>query len=136
MKSLFLGITAVFCIFVNAQNKNDLQVVGLKGKVKSVRQIPYEVIEQEGEIRKGNIMNYSVFTLYNENGNKSQERQYFSNGKLYYTSQYLYDDKGNLTEENVYNSDEVLYYKYVYQYNDKGKVKLKKITMIIVENFV
>lgn len=131
--------------------KNDLTEANLKGRVKSVRQIPYEAVEKDGKIIKGVIFP-SFFSYHNHNnqvkyddkgnkieeniydeeelkhnskydskGNQIEENRYFE-GKLVEKYTFKYDSRGNKIEENHYNSDEGLSSKFISEYDNKGNL--------------
>lgn len=117
----------MFCLFscdTTAQKKNDLQRQNLKGKVKSVKQFSYEVVEKFGEITKGINIGWSEddnsLSLYDDKGNLIEENLYNYDRILLLKYKNQYDDKGNLIEGNWYNPDGTLGFKSKYQYNDKG----------------
>lgn len=102
--------------------KNDLTKENLKGKVKSIRQTPYEVIEKFGEVTKGNVFDdFSVtinsFMEFNEEGNVIVKKYYLPNGN--FDRIYRKDNKGNKIEENRYNSNGELFEKQVYVYDER-----------------
>ncbi len=108
--------------------KNDLQEANLKGKVKSVREIDYEAIQEAGQIKKGKVLEgaesevSNVLTNYNEKG-YVVDKEYYNFGYSFKIS-YKYDAEGSMVEENHYNSDSKLEYQilYEYKYDEKGNV--------------
>lgn len=80
----------------------------LYGKVKTLKQIQYDVVEKFGKITKEKI-----------------NSSYFDN---YYS---FFNKEGYLIEENFYNSDGSLNQKYNYKYDNKGN----KIEQIRLEQF-
>jgi antitoxin component YwqK of YwqJK toxin-antitoxin module len=105
--------------------KTDWEKDGLKGKVKSIREITYEAVEKFGKLTKGEIFcdESGCFVYqrkYDTKGNKIEENRYYSNGSLDDKYTYKYDDKGNLTEENRYKSNGSLDWKKTYKYDGKG----------------
>ena len=103
--------------------KNDLAELKLKGKVKSIREIPYEAVERFGEVVKGDALDRfgeNLQITFNENGNEIEINSFNPDGSLFSKYTYKYDDKGNQIEENSFNSDENLVDKYTYKYDDKG----------------
>lgn len=108
--------------------KNDLQEANLKGKVKSVREIDYEAIQEAGQIKKGKVLEgaesevSNVLTSYNEQG-YLVGREYYNFGYSLKIS-YKYDAEGSMVEESQYNSDGKLDSQtlYKYKYDEKGNV--------------
>lgn len=122
MKKIVTLLAISLALFSCTGKKNDLQRMNLKGKVKSVRQIPYRAVEKFGEVQKGAVEPFgdNMFWLFNEQGNKIEENRYKSDGSLNWKSTYKYDDKGNQIEENSYKSNGSLDSKSTYKYDAKG----------------
>ena len=102
--------------------KNDLIKENLKGKVKSIRQTPYEAVEKFGEITKGNVFHEFYISInsiieFNEEGNVIMEGYYLPNGNFH--RNYKKDNRGNKIEENRYNSNGELHDKQVYVYDER-----------------
>ena len=130
MKKIILATLSVLCLVScnqlekKTEKKNDLTEENLKGKVKSIKETPYDAIEKFGQLEKGDV-SYSVFfpssfTIYNEKGNKIEVNGYNPDGSLYSKTTYKYDEKGNKIEQNKYNSNGSLDYKSTYKYDEKG----------------
>ena len=65
-----LVVSLLFCGFEGVC-QSDVEKEGLKGKVKSIREIPYNVVDKFGEIEKGNVSDefwYNTLIKYNEDG--------------------------------------------------------------------
>ena len=130
MKKIILATLSVLCLVScnqlekKTEKKNDLTEENLKGKVKSIKETPYDAIEKFGQLEKGDV-SYSVFfpssfTIYNEKGNKIEVNGYNPDGSLYSKTTYKYDEKGNKIEKNIDGSVDRLGYKYTYKYDEKG----------------
>ena len=125
MKKIILAILSVLRLVSckQSEKKNDLTEENLKGKVKSIKETLYEAVDKFGQIEKGNVL-YDAFTfpftIYDEKGNKIEENDYDSDGRLDSKTTYKYDEKGNIIEENDYDSDGRLDSKYIYKYDEKG----------------
>jgi YD repeat-containing protein len=105
------------------KKKTSLEKVGLKGKVKSIRAIEYDVVfNRFGNIMKGSIKSYGTNYLwkYNEKGNMIEYHLFLD--KYIYKYIYKYDKNDNLIEENEYNLDGSLDSKNTYKYDDKGNL--------------
>ena len=135
MKKIILATLSVLCLVScnqlekKTEKKNDLTEENLKGKVKSIKETPYDAIEKFGQLEKGDV-SYSVFfpssfTIYNEKGNKIEVNGYNPDGSLYSKTTYKYDEKGNKIEKNTYKYDGSLNYKTTYKYDEKGN-KIEK----------
>jgi len=146
-----------FLLFIGFSNetysqKNDIEEMNLKGKVKSLKKDSYEVIKKNGEIHKGKIVieyeskQYFIFDTkgnkieegsykyetdgsiitytykYNDKGNKTEKKKYYIDGGLETKYIYKYDDIGNLIEESDYFQENRINNKQTYKYNDKGNL--------------
>jgi len=157
--TIFFFLLFVNFSFSQIPPKNDIEEMNLKGKVKSLKTNTYEVIKIKGEIHKGKIIvdyessQYFLFDIegnilekssykyeldgsidkysykYDDNGNKTEENQYFYNDttewKLSKKHIYKYDNKGNLIEEGDYFSGSInsnITNKFTYKYDDKGNM--------------
>lgn len=123
MKKIILATLSASCN--QSEKKNDLTEENLKGKVKSIKETPYEAVDKFGQIEKGNVLydNFIFpFTIYDEKGNKIEENHYDSDGNLSSKDTYEYDENGNNIEKNNYDSDGRLGYKLIYKYNEKGNM--------------
>jgi hypothetical protein len=127
MKHLITSILFIATTILTAQHKapTDWELSGLKGKVKSQRSIPYEVVTQgktfvkgaidrdlDTVVKIGNLDNLQKD--FNPNGYLTQMRFFFKNGELYSRMEYYYNPQGQLFETR-YNSDKTLYV-----YNPEG----------------
>ncbi|CEN52128.1 conserved exported hypothetical protein [Capnocytophaga canimorsus] len=120
-KIILLVITAISLIGCNLNKENnDWKRDNLKGKVKSVRETPYYVVEKFGEIQKGRIKSFITSYIYNEQGNLIEANRYNSDGNLYGKWTYKYDTNGNRIEANSYNSDGSLSGKTAFKYDTNG----------------
>ena len=127
MKKIILAILSVLRLVSckQSEKKNDLTEENLKGKVKSIKETPYEAVDKFGQIEKGNVLYDDFifpFTIYDEKGNKIEEYHYDEDGNLSSKDTYEYDEKGNNIERNWYDSDGRLGYKLIYKYNEKGNI--------------
>ena len=125
MKKVLTIVLAMFCLASceKSTQKNDLAELKLKGKVKSIRKIPYEAVEKFGEVVKGDVLDRfgeNLQITFNDKGNQIEENWFNSDGSLYFKYTYKYDDKGNKIELNSFNSDGSLSFKSTYKYDDKG----------------
>ncbi len=130
--------------------KNDLDKVGLKGKIKTLNETEYQASDKFGDIQKGNIQ-YKFITIYNESGNTLEWRMYDSDGNQYSKviyeydnnrkiiekkqfheeninsrTTYKYDEKGMKIESDDYKSDGSLESKYLFSYDEQGNISEMK----------
>ncbi len=120
MKKVLTIVLAMLCSASceKSTQKNDLAELKLNGKIKSIREIPYEAVEKFGEVVKGDALGGfgNLQITFNEKGNKLEENSFNLDGSLFSKYTYKYDDKGNQIEENSFNSDGNLDDKYTYKY--------------------
>jgi len=138
----------VFCLSCRSQVpttkekiKNDLTEKNLKGKIKSLAESHYDIVEKFGDMQKGNLQNKIVYQ-YNSNGKETENATYYESGSKPASKNttkydvkgnkiqlsiydfegtvifnYKYDSKGNLTEESQPNFSKI-----VYKYNEQNKL--------------
>ncbi len=136
---------------------NELETAGLKGKVKSIREISYQAFGNTDTIIKGEIvMNQDLknyFATYNIDGNMTSIVNYDNLGNqidkwifrynnkgltlggnfyandntLLDSTTYIYDSEGNVIEYYHYDSDGRLKSKTINTYDEKGNVIESKI---------
>ena len=117
MKKVLTIVLAMFCLASceKSTQKNDLAELKLNGKVKSIREIPYEAVEKFGEVVKGDVLTNEQI-IFNEKGNQIEKNLFIPDGSLLSKYTYKYDDKGNIIEGNSFSSDGSLFLKYTYKY--------------------
>jgi len=112
-------LVATATLFAQQQNPTDWELSGLKGKVKTLRSIPYQITAQGKSFAKGAV-DLDLDTVnkianlenlqkeFNAKGYLSQTRFFYKNGDLYSRMEYYYNPQGQLFETR-YNSDKTLY---------------------------
>lgn len=134
--------------------KNDLTVENLKGKIKTMTETHYEMVEKFGELKKGqiqdkvvyvynpsgmetgvtdygspgNIVNSKVSKQFDSHGNKIEQSDYDYTGTV--KTNYKYDSKGNLIEEAIANFN-----KYTYTYDAQNKLLEKSLLKKYIKGF-
>jgi YD repeat-containing protein len=126
------------------RTKIDSKNIGLRGKVKQVKQDNYVAEEESGKIVQGEKHGNSV-TIYNKSGNIIETNLYDRDGRLYKKNIYTYDKAGNKTGQVFYNygslfewdsiksdkkgtlieiygykADSSFNHKYIYKYNENN----------------
>lgn len=132
MKKLFLCliILRITVTTANAQGKNELRELNLKGKVKSVRETSYQAVQKQGTVEKGKRKMEApkyyrdFYVVLNEKGNKIEKTEYNSDGSSFVKLIYQYDGKGNTVSEDRYNGDGSLAKKnqFTYNFDDHGNM--------------
>ncbi|MDR1459402.1 MAG: hypothetical protein LBI60_04235 [Bacteroidales bacterium] len=79
----------------------------LKGKVKSIRTIAYVMKLISGEMTIAEVDSLerertNTFFKYDEQGNRTEDSNYYLNGSLLLTRTYKYDDRENRIEKTDY----------------------------------
>jgi hypothetical protein len=112
--------------------KNNLELLDLKGRVKSLKEISYQAVEKLGKILKGKLDRQQdtgddFYYLFNEYGNISESIIYSSNdGSPIVKFSDKYDEFGNKIETNQFYFQDNRNSKTTYKYNDKGN-KIEEI---------
>lgn len=116
--------------------------MGLKGKIKSINLVPFELDAVGGSLKRGQLIELSenydcYYYLFNEFGDKLERRQPYQNfdnahGNNYYGFKYIYSKTNLLSEAYFYDfntqcGDYKVRTKFVYIYNSKGEVIIKKV---------
>tara|TARA_B100000963_G_C22573034_1_gene647018 strand:- start:699 stop:1472 length:774 start_codon:yes stop_codon:yes gene_type:complete len=117
--------------------KTDLEKNKILGKVKSITEFIYLVVENSGDIQKGDMKRKTNYK-FDERGNKIETARYYPNGRLRWKWvskydqngnkielsssigwkwTYKYDDEGNLIESAFDNSNKSSNYTYTYKYD-------------------
>jgi hypothetical protein len=124
LKLLFLACIFLSCNSELSKNeKTDLEIKGLKGEVKSIRQTVYTAKEKFGEIVKDKPGAFhsdysSYYELYNEDGNLLEENSYYQTGELVGKKKFNYDENLRLIETLFYDPDGTLTVKWIHKYDD------------------
>ena len=118
MKKIVLILLLGLFTTNNYSQKTGWEDYGLKGKVKSMRKIPFEFVSKFGKMEKKR-KNGEYHVFFAQNGNILKRQDYFPfDGKIFSNYTYKYDDKNFLIEENEFQIAQN--YKTIYKYNDKG----------------
>lgn len=127
MKSLRTSILFIAAFFLyscsQSKVKNDLTRENLKGKVMTLTETAYSIIEKSGEVQKGNFVSKFNYK-YDNKGDKIEEKLYNPDGSLTQKSTYEYDESGNQIVESRYNSTGSLTQKFTYEYDNNGNLSL------------
>jgi hypothetical protein len=82
---------------------NDLRLGGLKGKIKSLTENDYKIIDQSGVVQK-KLMDKTI-SIYNESGNQLESVFYNEHETIDRTEKYKYDAIGQKKEMDKFNAD-------------------------------
>ncbi|MFH2095238.1 MAG: hypothetical protein ABIJ16_06020 [Bacteroidota bacterium] len=130
MKSSVLFILAFLFAVVPDQNdpdkRNDLKKMELRGKVKSLKEISYEVMEKSDVIVKGKriypSVEYDSYYCFNQAGYVVESKIYNITDNTIYTNQYKYNADNQRMVRIKTGSDEGKSAKWTYSYNARGKL--------------
>lgn len=119
LAGFIIGV-AIFSCCTNNKNRNSLTKDGLKGKVKTIEETRYDVVEKFGELQKGSIRIKATYE-YDENGNLNEQISSISNRAYGTTYTNKYNEKGNLIGKNIV-SDALgrSGCKFTYKYDENG----------------
>lgn len=109
-----------------SKERNDLDTLKLKGRVKSLRETSYKVTEESKRIVKGEqerqkSYENDSYVIFNEKGYKTEVTNFNQFGKVESHIIYSYDERGNNIESITYNSMEEPINKVVNVYDENGK---------------
>lgn len=125
----FLLLLFIILSFSVKQKRNDLQRSNLKGKVKSVREIPYNAVGNAGSVNKGEELFfsdrhyflsrafYSVLHVSAENGDEYGELSCLSDKLMIQNNYITFNSQGNIMEQMVYKSAMTVSLKCDYKYD-------------------
>ncbi|MCO6460036.1 MAG: hypothetical protein J5I59_01425 [Saprospiraceae bacterium] len=125
-------VTGLFCTFslllmcCHTGNTSDDKVkMELQGKIKSVKEISYEAIDQSGEITKGQRSSPNwwkdSYTVFDKDGNATEEILYRADGRIWTKSIFHYDAQNRRIETEVLGANLKPWYKKLTKYNDSDK---------------
>jgi len=135
------SITAFFCVsslsaillfFVlscdvgerTAVRKNSLVTEGLRGRVKSMAESSYMIMNSPGESEKGELVS-EIHRLYDPEGNIMEERSFNSDRSIGSLSEYKYDEKGKLLERIETDSEGEIIRKLVYENDEENNITVE-----------
>lgn len=111
----------------NLNVKTDLQELGLKGKVKVLKQEEFFRGNSDSEIGLKTGSN-SFSYKFNESECKIEEQYYDSVGMIKDKSEYVYSNEGQKSGKKVTDLDNNLLHSYQYEYDEFGRVIKINIT--------
>lgn len=117
---IFLSLLCFSCSS-DEEIMNDLKENNLKGKVKSMEEAVYDVVENDSGIEKSNL-NWKHLVIYNKEGNRIMKKTYKLDGSVEGVYMFNYDEKGRLIEEVGGDVERKYLTKMIYQYDNKGRM--------------
>ncbi len=136
-------------VLTNAQvTENDIAIFSVRGPVLSMQETAYEVIEEDGAIRKGKLTNKGMsvdglhflnyLVMFNKQGSLILSNNY-RNEKLIDSIVYTYDSSNNLIKREKHkidnNSHLVLFEEQFSQYNLNGNL-IEKMTIKVSDSII
>lgn len=124
-------ITLIFIILLSAcggikkENKTDVKILGLKGKVKSIRYSSYNAELKFGKIKKGlrsSSKEDNKYYYFNEKKVKIEEGESDFYGVIQRKRLYKYNDKERLIQSSDFNSKDEFIGKTIYTRDNKGNL--------------
>lgn len=126
MKSLYLFLITLYSFSSFAQDDNMLPYLRLKGKIESVRIIPYEIKEKEDKsIEKntsiGFLYDKNAFIRFNKAGKVIEKIDYNDKNEVTRHRKLSYDNKNRCINEKIYNDKGEMTQEIFITYDDKKK---------------
>lgn len=119
--ALIMFSISIFAQKFESNEQTDLEVLNLKGKVKSISESRFETEIKNDKILKGKLKSMSV-KYFNVKGNDSIVIYQSAKGKFESSCITMYDKSGKITSTIVENIDPKLNYKTTRVYNEQGLV--------------
>lgn len=120
--ALILIILLSACGGKGKDRETHVKILGLKGKVKSVKYSSYDAESKFGEIKKGvrsNSRQDNRYYYFNEQGVKVEDGEYDSYNQIQTKRLYRYNDNGKLIETRDFNSKDEFTGKTIYSIDDE-----------------
>ena len=126
MRPLLYLLFALYTLTTFAQDDEPLKYFFLRGKVKSIRMIPYKIKENEDKtidkiISNGVLYDKNAYIKLNKAGKVTKRIFYDDKNKVIGKRKITYDHKNRRKKEKVYNSKGKLTKEFVMTYDEKRK---------------
>lgn len=113
------------CGGIKKENKTDVKILGLKGKVKSIKYSSYDAELKFGEIKKGirsSSKEENRYYYFNEKGVKIEDGETDLYGVIQKKRLYKYNDKERLIQSSDFNSKDQFIGKTIYTRDNTGNL--------------
>jgi len=126
MRPLLYLLFVLYTLTTFAQDDEPLKYFFLRGKVKSIRMIPYKIKENEDKtidkiISNGVLYDKNAYIKLNKAGKVTKRIFYDNKNKVIGKRKITYDHKNRRKKEKVYNSKGKLTKEFVMTYDEKRK---------------
>ena len=126
MRPLLYLLFILYTLTTFAQDDEPLKYFFLRGKVKSIRMIPYKIKENEDKtidkiISNGVLYDKNAYIKLNKAGKVTKRIFYDDKNKVIGKRKITYDHKNRRKKEKVYNSKGKLTKEFVMTYDEKRK---------------
>ena len=126
MRPLLYLLFALYTLTTFAQDDEPLKYFFLRGKIKSIRMIPYKIKENEDKtidkiISNGILYDKNAYIKLNKAGKVTKRIFYDDKNKVIGKRKITYDHKNRRKKEKVYNSKGKLTKEFVMTYDEKRK---------------
>jgi len=126
MRPLLYLLSILYTLTTFAQDDEPLKYFFLRGKVKSIRMIPYKIKENEDKtidkiISNGVLYDKNAYIKLNKAGKVTKRIFYDNKNKVIGKRKITYDHKNRRKKEKVYNSKGKLTKEFVMTYDEKRK---------------
>src|ERR1700746_548102 len=121
-------------------SSNALNLLNLKGKVKSVEQISYKAIDNSGVISKGNKWNNSQvsvngdFIMQFDISGRATKETYYDGAKILMALNHKFNDAQKIEFIEKTEETNKVTFTYTYKYDAIGKVSELKTSQIFLDN--
>jgi hypothetical protein len=113
------------CGGIKKGDQTDVKILGLRGRVKSIKCSSYYAELKFGEIKKGiksSSKEDNIYYYFNEKEVKIEEGEYGSYGAIQKKRLYKYNDKENLIQRSDFDSKDDFLGKTIYTRDNKGNL--------------
>ncbi|MBE0662827.1 MAG: hypothetical protein IH597_10180 [Bacteroidales bacterium] len=121
-----IAIILLSCSNITEKADNDWVLQGLKGEVKSIREVSYEANMHFGTINQGVKKRENPFDkdrelIFDRKGRIINDVYYEDDGNVFEAYKYTFNEEGKLVEQSFYNSDGNIESIHILKYDEKGQ---------------
>lgn len=119
---LIIVLLVTSCDRVNKEEKNDMDIFNLEGKVKILNETSWKVSQVKGIITKGERATMLYSYSFNPKGNLTENGTFWVNGNLFEKETFDYDKNGRNIKKCRYDSSGNLTTKWICNYDNDGNL--------------
>jgi hypothetical protein len=123
MRKVYVLIAAFLLAIVSHSlgQKNDLEKLNLKGKIKFISELTYQPLQEGDMIIKGRMVQWYT-NSFDQSGNKIEDIKYKSDSTIDKKYIYKYNSEGKRQELTMISGDDLLTLLIKYQYDSQGNL--------------